>query len=507
MNRSTLLIVLACAAGIAGAQAPDFRRIMITEVSWSEPQGIEITNFAASPIDLTAWSVVWITGLGIPPFPSVTLDGVIQSGETILVTEISPVAIPEAPPTTRILPLLPTMSAYTTAITFGLRNAANAYVDEVRVSATGGSSGLSGFPGSGFRGVAARTLPLAVSVERIWGLDSDAGRDWTEEVVRSFGLENRSSGARGTDTLAEPQIRITEIDDSPDFVELYNNGNTGVDLRDFLLLASWTQGAPPSRILPFPSSVSLAAGSSIVIGDTAAGPAELPAGVPYVNLSAIGGSNLPFVGTEFSLGLYDNLGRLLDLVRVTGDDDGVVHNHPRAPAHWSAFTGSAPRQGSVGAGSLGRAKLVTTFSDTDKGSDWRALFTRSMGAYVPAWVGSPGLGDVLDVRLNETGMGDGMTIIINAGAATSGFRYSFFFSLGHLEGTGPFFGLGPEALENWIGVLASPPFTGTLDLRGSARVDLASGSLPPGIQFDCIFILQTPSGAYDRRTAILEYDS
>lgn len=497
-------LAFAVLAAAAAAQAPDFRRIMITEVSWADPQGVEITNFSTSAIGLTGWNLSWrVSPTSTASAGSVPLAGTIQPGESIVVTEVSPAPIPEAPAGTQILPLMPAMSWFGYEINFGLSDPANAYRDVVHVSATSGTSAALTFPGATFRGLALHVSAASVGAERIWGLDSDGGRDWTEENVRSFGLENRTAGPRGTDPVTEPRILFTEIDDSPDYLELFNNGPAAVDLRDFLILAIADQGAAPVRVVPFPASFVLASGGYLVIGDTATVPAEKPAGVPYV----VVGVNLPTHWEECSLALYDNLGRLLDLVRVTGDDDEVVHNHPRAPAAWNAFTGAAPRQGGIGGGSFGRERVGSTFVDTDRGSDWRALFLRSMGSYNAMWVGAPGLGDVLDVRIHETSAGEGLTIILNGGSAAAGFLYSYFFSLGHASGTGPFYGLGQDAITNWLIVLATPPFSGVLDGRGSARVDLPSGALPPGVDVDCIFILQSAAGALQRRTAILEYDT
>jgi hypothetical protein len=217
---------------------------------------------------------------------------------------------------------------------------------------------------------------------------------------------------------------------------------------------------------------------------------------------------------EFTCALYDNLGRLVDLVRATGDDDTVVHNQPRLPSAWDDFTGAAVRADGAGDNVIGRLMVpspvfpgVIVAVDTDTGADWRPLFTRSMGSENTAWVGNAGLGDILDVRLHDTAAGQGLTLIQNAGPARAGHAYSFFFSLGHLQGQGAFFGLGPDAISNWLLVLASPPFSGLLDARGSARFDIPSGSFGTGLDLDCIFILQDLSGQLAARTAIIEFDT
>jgi hypothetical protein len=341
-------------------------------------------------------------------------------------------------------------------------------------------------------------------VERIWGLDSDGGTDRTEQVDRSFGLENRSSGPRGTDTVPVADVRINEVDDSPDYIEPVNRNGAVVDLRNWFLLCSSNQGSAHVKLTPFPAATVVANGAYIVIGNDAAVPAELPAGVAYANLLAVGGGNIPWISEEFDCALYDNLGRLVDLMRTTGHDDGLVHNHPRAPSHWADFAGATGRNNNGGADAVGRR---SSGADTDRGGDWYPYFTRTMGLANSGASGLGGPSGLLDVRLDETGRGDGMAIVINAGAAASGGRYSFLFSLGHIQGNGRFFGLGDDALINWLMVLVTPPLSGFLDAQGSARVDLPPLSLPPGLQADCIFVLEQPPGWLAALTPIVEYDT
>jgi hypothetical protein len=225
----------------------------------------------------------------------------------------------------------------------------------------------------------------------------------------------------------------------------------------------------------------------------------MPSGTLYVDLSAVGGGgNLPLALEEASLALYDGYGRLADLVRSTGHDDVVVHNHPRAPGSWSAFTGAAIR----GSASYGRNAQSR---DRDTGEDFRALFGRSMGR-------SNGLGartgqlPAPDVRLHDTALHGGLTLIINAGAEHAGEAWSFTFTVGHLGGQGPIFGLGPTAIQNWLVLGATPPWFGTLDSRGSARLDVSPGSIPPGLAADTIFLTQSATGIVTSWTFVLEFD-
>ena len=44
----------------------------------------------------------------------------------------------------------------------------------------------------------------------------------------------------------------------------------------------------------FPADAVIAGNSYLVVGESAAPPQELPNGIPYVNLGAVGGGNIPF---------------------------------------------------------------------------------------------------------------------------------------------------------------------------------------------------------------------
>lgn len=498
-----IAFVLVPMMGVALAQ-PNFEKLMITEVSWGQPEGLEITNFASTTQALTGLVVVWNDGSSVT---SSSLSGSLLPGRSVIVTEPAPGVLAEAPAGTLVFANLPSLSTSTQAFNVALRNAGGSVLDEVRISSTSGVNSLPGLGGT-FRGLAMRgALALSVSVERTWGLDSDGGIDWSEETVRSFGLENRSSGPRGTDPTPVPQIYLTEIDDAPDFIEIYNAGSAPVGLNNWLILCTSGQGGLPTRITPFTGlAPQIASGSYHVFGDTATAPAELPVSVGYTNVAA-SGPGFPFGTSEFSLALYDHLGRVVDCIRTTGSGTTVVHNAPRAPTASLDFLGAVERQGNLGGGSIGRRIGAFGYFTSNQGSSWQPCFTRTMGSVNSDFTGVPGLGSILDVRFHESPLGDDLRMILNAGASSAGRFYSFFLSAGHQNSAGPFFGLGLDALLNWQIVLASPPFSGNLDNRGSARVDLAPSTLPPNLDLDLMFILQEPTGSLVSRTAILEFDT
>lgn len=477
---------------------PSQRKFMITEVSWGAPDGVEITNFDTSPADLTGFRVRWRDGT---EFTSSALAVTLAPGESLVVKE-STGTFSETPATAQVVNGWPSLPTSGGDITVALITNNGAVVDEVRISDTAGNHTEAAVGGL-FRGLAMRGAISSVSagcVERIWGLDSNSGGDWTEQPQTSMGLENRSSGPRGTDPLPVPQLVINEIDDTPDFIEFQNRNGQSVDIRNFLVRASPRQNVAHTLIRPWSTSTVIPAGGFFVIGDTNA-PNELPAGVPYV--SGIGLFNIPYSIDEYDCALYDAFGRLVDLVRVPGNLGTVVHNHPRTPSDWADFVGAANRS-SAGEGSIGR---IASGTDTNAGSDWRPLQTRSMGSPnpIPAWGLVSGHDHALDVRLNGTHAGGGVTIIINAGPAKAGHRWSFTLSAGHLGGTGPILGLGADAIANYA-ILNAPPWAGFLDAQGSARVDIPPGTFP-GTMVDTLFLLQTPAGDLEFFTKVLEFDN
>ncbi|MAG58104.1 MAG: hypothetical protein CMJ83_17600 [Planctomycetes bacterium] len=494
---ASIVALMMLVAGQTTAQ-PDPFKVMITEVSWNEPDGLELTNFGPTAQDLSGWCVLWRDASGL--HGSLPINVVIGAGESILIVEANPASTPEVPPTVPILERLPVLSTTSEGFAVAVLDDQGTLVDDVAITDT------LGFPvtpiSAGFRGSARRgQLFPSRSLERIWGLDSDGGTDWTEEVERSFGLESRSSGARsGTDPIQVQPVWINEIDTSPDYVELVNRSGSSLDIVDWYFLVSDAQGAPLRKVAPWPSSFVLTSGAYVVVGDGASPPPEKPATVPYVVLPPAG--LLGLSSDELTIGLYDRLGRLVDLLRTIQEATTVVHNHPRAPSWPEDFHGAVPRL-LAGDRAFGRTSATM---DTNTGGDWRAVNARSMGMPNGGFVGAPGHADAYDVRLNEAS-GNGITAILNAGVVSANHRYSLLFSLGHLDGQGPFFGLGGEAFLNWIVILSIPPLSGSLDELGSARFDFSPGTAPSGFEMDCMFLVQLPNGLLTKRTVILEFDS
>ncbi len=487
---------------------PALGRVLITEVSTGNPDCVEVTNFGSSQVNLGGWTLRW---KDLSVYVSSSLTANLGPGQSLVVKEPGG-SLPEVPAGTTILDAF---SPLPTALgDFGVALVSNTgiVVDEVQVQ--GNLNFYSeGSLGGKFRGVVVHqsTSASEVNAARIWGLDSNAGRDWTTGGPRTMGLRNTSAGERGTDPQYLSGVVINEIDDDPDFIELHRPTEGlasyyALNLQGWYLLTSSNNGNEPSVITPFTSSLNIPAGGYVVVGDTATPPSELVGGTPY----RFDGGNIPFVTEEYSCALYDRYGRLVDLVRTTGHDDPVPHNEPRAPSHWSDFSGVAPRDG-TGSGAIGRNAAAF---DANFGDDFRPRPIRTMGGqnfalFMADWV--PEDLPALDVILNDTASGQGITAILHAGSRYAGFRWTFTYSFGHLQGTGPILGLGPDAVNNWLTLSATPPFFGLLDSRGTARLDFPPMVLPPGLDTDDIFLLQlndgNPFSAPVLFSAILEFDT
>jgi hypothetical protein len=85
---------------------PSFTKVMITEVTWGNPDGLEITNFDTQSSDLAAWTVRWDDGT---TQVSASLGVTIAPGGTILIKEPSG-SFPEAPASVPVLSILPNLS-------------------------------------------------------------------------------------------------------------------------------------------------------------------------------------------------------------------------------------------------------------------------------------------------------------------------------------------------------------------------------------------------------------
>jgi hypothetical protein len=476
----------------------NFRKPMITEFSWGNPDWFEITNFQRSTVSLAGWSLEFRAGSSSTL--THTLGSTLAPGESLVVLEAG-----------GFLPLLPGVQAETGfpsigfagtgTATVALRDPGGTVVDEVRMTSAPVLTPTS--LGGEFRGL---VLLNGISggqgsIERVWGLDSNANADWTVQTARtSPGVENTGSGIRWNDPLPRESVLINEIDHAPDFIELVNVSGASVDLKEWFLYVSPGQGDDHSILTISTTSLVVPDGGYVVLGETPGPPAELPAGVPYVSLPL----NIPYSIDEFDCALYDPRGRLIDLVRATALDTEVVHNHPRAPSGWRDFVGAAVRV-SGGDEAIGRHSLV----DTDTGADWRSVFTRTMGSANPssAFVGPVGLEESFDYRINAGAFSGGFHIIVNAGSGAAGYRHSIFFSFLRSNGQGPILGLAGDALINWASLNAFDPFGGTLDADGSYRFDVPAGFLPANFPVDIVSILQDPSGLVVGITKVIEYDS
>lgn len=471
---------------------------------------VTVKNYGPDTVDLSGDRIsIWFASGGTHEvvFPGGSL---IPGCSSAVATATGIVPGPYGAPVSTVVSAgLPSWTNPADAVTLTLVDVTDSVIDEVRIAGAAGTH--PGFSQGGvFYGVATRGGPPAGapwSVHRIPGLDSDGGADWISQPVPNPAREPLNSGTRGTDPRPAEVILLNEIDPHPgDYVELFNPGPAAVDLQGWTLRCGRSpgNGIRTAVLQPFPGATNLAAGAYLVIGDGAAAPAELPPGTAYVDLAGIAGGNIPLTeGQPFQFGLYDDLGRLVDLVRAAGDDDVMVQNRPRMPSHWSDFLGAAGRDlATSGAGAIGRTGPV----DTNRGSDWRGVFQRTMGSANSGFSGSPGFGDPLSVRLHDDGSG-AIVILINAEAAAAGFGYGLLFSAYRLDGQGPFLGLGWDALSNYILLAGVPPFFGTLDAQAAARIDFDAPLLPPGLSWDFIFFVTTPAGALHARTLAIPYDT
>ena len=119
-----------------------------------------------------------------------------------------------------------------------------------------------------------------------------------------------------------------------------------------------------------------------------------------------------------------------------------------------------------------------------------------------------GLESTLDVRFNDHALHGGHSMIINAGPANAGMKYSYLVSISHSQGVGPFLGLPLDAITNWVALNNVFPFGANLDANGAHTIHLPPvTSLPPGFPADIIGILQGPGGILLEQTKVIEFDT
>ena len=535
-------------------------RIMITEIRVGQDVRVEVTNFTPFVINLNGFTLSWwdpVTGTAT----SAPLSGQLITSVVLYESSSPPPQVPSTVPTLGVLPGLGTTS--NSPVTVALRRETGEIIDEVHVASPAGAhpgfAFSNGSDGGLFRGLALRPNGEA-GVERIWNLDSDGGSDWTAQTAHSLGLQNTCSGPRGYDPIPVPAVLISEVEvtgpllvsgggyGAGGFVEFWRYYSWGSNLpwTKFWTLAVQFQGAAATFHRPWdparsgaswhsgfggycfqdgPSAnwlqssyyhvVSLGAPSDIGT------PAETPAGVPYSNdpfwlhAAASPSAIEDVIARPFECVLYDGFGRVVDVVRSTrlGTTQGsqLVHNEPRLPAHWGDFTGAAPYWATSPPLSPLTLSRTAIPPDSNRGSDWQMGLLRTMGLSNTGF-GPVGHGDRIDVRMHDGAEGSwsphGLTFILNAGSARAGSLFSLLFSFGHADGFGPLWGLGADALNYWLTIGTSFPFSGLLGPNGEARFDFPPGSLPPGIPLDCMFILQDPvTGALLARTMVVTYDS
>ncbi len=499
MRRLLAAVPFVLVISVLGLGQYNFLTVKISEVSWGEPDAVEITNFSNNNYSINGWTLSFRIQ-GQADIVSAPIYTIIPPKGSLYVRETS--ATPDPP-----LPLnQPTFIGF--AQNLNLSNQAFCVVlksefgwpiDEVNVTDPAGSSSVtsfSGFLGHARRGTVATSL-TAGSVERIWGIDSERGSDWTEEAVSSFGYENRNSGPRGTDPVALEDIWINEVAvGSETYIELYRSG-TPVDVADwFLLVSNVHDGSITSHGFPFTPTPLGGTTPYFVLGTSASPPAELPGGISYFQIGDPG-----LGAADFTIGVYDTLGRCRELLRATGRGTELVHNEPRLPGHSSLFLGAARR--APGASDvLGRIGLARN------GASFAAFGTRTMGLANGAPAGFVGHGDPLDVRLNDGPLHNwGLHFIAQGPTTWQGYTYSIAPSFAHSNGLGPILGLGADALPNFLAFYGVPPITGVFDATGSARFDFDAYTFGFGVDMDIITIVQMPSGALVARSLCLAFDT
>lgn len=382
---------------------------MISEVSTGNPDGLEIVNTDLVVRSIAGWRVRWDDGNSdVISAPLGIQD--LQPAERVVVREAA-VPFSETPAGVRVLPVLPSVATSGNALCVQLLDANGEIVDEVRLASAQGAAPHTPQTGH-FRGLALRLPSGPGIIERCHGRDGNSGEDWTSQAQTSMGLENRTSGPRGTDPLPRSTVTIEEFWDSPDQVELRNREGSAIDLQGYFLSHESGTGAA-TVLFPFGASLPVPSEGRVVLGEAPVAP-PLPPQVPYVPLDG----NLVTGPSAWCLNLHDDHGRLVDAVRVSWGNGRQGHVPRHIADGPGVFEGIVERR-AIPISRQGVARIPG--ADTDSASDWRQAAAPSLGNPNSAsdLIGPAPLADPVHVRWVEPLPG-AYSLVINAGVVNAG---------------------------------------------------------------------------------------
>jgi hypothetical protein len=164
-----------------------FRKVMMTEISWGTPRAFELTNFGQSAVSLTDWRIKWRWAAATNVSAPINLS--IAPNESVVIVD-NAIADPIPSGTQVVDRFTGTISSFSGGFSVGLLDAIGTVVDEVMVDTANVTPSV---PSAGgiFRGLLARDL-VVTGAERIWGRRRRYGRSAARTRATECGEPIRS---------------------------------------------------------------------------------------------------------------------------------------------------------------------------------------------------------------------------------------------------------------------------------------------------------------------------
>ena len=279
------------------------------------------------------------------------------------------------------------------------------------------------------------------------------------------------------------QVVINEFNTgTPDFVELRNLSASPVDVGGWTVSSWWAQNVNLQSDSPYtlPSGTTIAGGGTLVLQEN--GTAGAPGTIGSCAIRT--GSNYNWAQSySVVVLLEDDQGQGVDYVYRNATQNPM--SPPNLPASLT-WTGDYFGTGSQHArnGDL----------DTDSASDWSAGGTPTPCGLNPGQAPAPEVALVL----GTTGVGDATFTLTTSPPIPNAEFFGLYSMVDQTpDGSGPFFGLGIDALPFlYLPLVPQSPFHSTLDAAGGATAAFPPGTVPLGVFYEGrVAVLDLSAGA------------
>lgn len=270
------------------------------------------------------------------------------------------------------------------------------------------------------------------------------------------------------------QVVINEFNTgSPDFVELRNLSAAAVDVSGWTVATWASQGQTPQPETPFTfaAGTMIAGGGTLVLEENGTAGATGNLGPCAIRT----GSNYAWgQSSSIVIALTDDLGGGVDYVYRNATQIPMPPPNLPSGTFWTgnlfSFGSELRRDGDV---------------DNDAAADWASGGSPTPCALNPGQTAPTPVPAVL-LALSTMGAGDATFSLTTTPAIPNAEYFGLYSTVDHTpNGSGPFFGLGIDAIPFlYLPLAPNSPFHGTTDAAGGAFVSYPPGSVPIGLFYE-----------------------